>query len=530
MKKFNTTAVCIPAKHYMVDLDTRVAEIKNMVDEGKYFTINRARQYGKTTILNMLKNGIRGEYDVLSLDFQGLSSASYSTENKFCRAFAGLILNCLKFGFLSADDKIYTILKEYSQEKENQTDLNELFCILRKWCKISEKGLVLIIDEVDSAANNQIFLDFLAQLRDGYILRDTEGVPTFQSVILAGVSDIKHLKSQVRDDGLRRVNSPWNVAADFNVDMSFHAEDIKSMLIAYEMDHSTGMDIDEIALEIEGYTGGYPFLVSRICQLIDERMVPDKFKNLSSAWTKNGIDEAVKMILMEDNTLFDSLMGKLTNFPSLKEKLRRLLMRGEPVDYLPDDEEQKQLRMYGFIRRKNNAVAIDNRIFETRLYNMFLGEAKSDDSFRSAGGLDKNIFIRDGVLNMPLILERFIATYHQVFGELTDKFKEKDGRELFLLYLKPIINGTGNYYIEAQTRTQTRMDVVVDYLGKQYVVELKIWRGESYNKEGEKQIRGYLNYFGLDVGYMLSFNFNKKKEVGVKRVQFQDKVVFEGML
>ena len=66
----------------------------------------------------------------------------------------------------------------------------------------------------------------------------------------------------------------------------------------------------------------------------------------------------------------------------------------------------------------------------------------------------------------------------------------------FLLYLKPIINGTGNYYIEAQTRDQTRTDVIVDYLGQQYIIELKIWRGERYNADGEKQIINYLNITG----------------------------------
>ena len=131
---------------------------------------------------------------------------------------------------------------------------------------------------------------------------------------------------------------------------------------------------------------------------------------------------------------------------------------------------------------------------------------------------------------MRLILERFTATYTQVFGPLEERFKEKDGRELFLLYLKPIINGTGNYYIEAQTRNQTRTDVVVDFLGQQYVIELKIWRGERYNADGERQISEYLEYFGLDTGYMLSFNFNQKKDPGVKRVQFGEKVLFEGML
>ncbi len=51
MKRFNTTAVCIPSKHYMVDMTDKVMEIKKLVDEGSYFTINRARQYGKTTML-----------------------------------------------------------------------------------------------------------------------------------------------------------------------------------------------------------------------------------------------------------------------------------------------------------------------------------------------------------------------------------------------------------------------------------------------------------------------------------------------
>ena len=36
MKQFNTAAVCVPSRHYMVDISARVAEIKEMVDAGKY--------------------------------------------------------------------------------------------------------------------------------------------------------------------------------------------------------------------------------------------------------------------------------------------------------------------------------------------------------------------------------------------------------------------------------------------------------------------------------------------------------------
>ena len=76
-------------------------------------------------------------------------------------------------------------------------------------------------------------------------------------------------------------------------------------------------------------------------------------------------------------------------------------------------------------------------------------------------------------------------------------FLEEEGRLYYLLYLRPIINGTGNYYIEAQTRDQTQTDIIVDYLGKQYVIELKIWRGDEYNKRGEKQLAEYLDYYHL---------------------------------
>lgn len=67
-------------------------------------------------------------------------------------------------------------------------------------------------------------------------------------------------------------------------------------------------------------------------------------------------------------------MGKLTNYPKLKSKLHRILMMGEVVDYLPYDDPQKQLRMYGFIKEDNGVVKVANRIFETLLYNHFLGE------------------------------------------------------------------------------------------------------------------------------------------------------------
>lgn len=54
MKEFNTTAICIPELHYMVDTTEKIRQIEKLIAHGDYFTINRARQYGKTTTISTL--------------------------------------------------------------------------------------------------------------------------------------------------------------------------------------------------------------------------------------------------------------------------------------------------------------------------------------------------------------------------------------------------------------------------------------------------------------------------------------------
>ena len=72
--------------------------------------------------------------------------------------------------------------------------------------------------------------------------------------------------------------------------------------------------------------------------------------------------------------------------------------------------------------------------------------------------------------------------------------------------------------------------MVIHYLGKEYIVELKIWRGRRYNEDGEKQILEYLDRFGLSTGYMVSFNFNRNKTPGVQRVSIGSRTLFEAVV
>jgi hypothetical protein len=58
-------------------------------------------------------------------------------------------------------------------------------------------------------------------------------------------------------------------------------------------------------------------------------------------------------------------------------------------------------------------------------------------------------------------------------------FLEREGRLLFLAFLKPILNGHGYALKEPQISEEKRLDVFITYHEHRYVVELKLWHGEK---------------------------------------------------
>jgi len=531
-RSFNAAGSCDPQLHYMVDIQSKLEEIRALIDSGAYFTINRARQYGKTTTIKALKKYLAADYVVISLDFQRIGNAGFATEHAFSKAFAEYLFRTVKNRKAPVHGLKVSVLEELVKEvrEDDRFALNDLFPFLNTLCETAEKQVVLIIDEVDSATNNQVFLDFLAQLRSDYL--DREEIFTFQAVILAGVYDVKNIRRKIRTNEEHKVNSPWNIATDFLVNMSFSKDGIAGMLEEYEADHHTGMDVDETAGLLYDYTSGYPFLVSRICKLIDERIAGSEvFPDRKAAWTREGFLEAVKMLQAEKNTLFESLIGKLIDYPELSSTLYSILFAGDRIVYNPDEEWIDVAVMFGFIKNDAGTVVIANRVFETRLYNYFLtkNEAQSSEIFRTASQ-NKLQYIHNGHLDMDLVLDKYTKHFGLIYGDNAEEFDEEEGRRRFLLYLRPIINGTGNYYIEARTRNARRMDVIVDYQGEQFIIELKIWRGNAYNERGEKQLSDYLDYFGLKKGYMLSYNFNQTKETGVREIHIGDRVLVEAVV
>lgn len=494
-REFNITGSCNPALHYMVDNSSRFAAVVEMIDRGRYFTINRARQFGKTTTLMMIWRRMSERYLVIPLSFEGVGEDAFASEAGFVGVFTRQVAGVLQHA--GVDSRLVEIWT-----KGAAASMEDLSGIITSFTQASARPVVLTIDEVDKSSDNQLFLSFLGLLRNKYLARDIAGLgSTFHSVILAGVYDVKNLKLKLRPDDEQKYNSPWNIAADFTVDMTFHPEEIAQMLGDYEADHHTGMDISAVSEEIYRYTNGYPFLVSYICKLIDEQF--------GKNWSAEGILSAVKYIVKGGSTLLDDLSKNLENYPDFREFMYQVCINSESYAFSLLNPMVSMGNMFSYIKDNNGRVAIHNLVFEEALFLYFT----LDYSIRNAARLSpfQLDYVENGHLRLDYAITRFADLMREEYRKGDESFLERHGRLVFLSFLKPIINGSGFYYVEPQTRDNKRMDLIVTYGREEFIVELKIWRGEAYEKSGLEQLSEYLSIRGREEGYLVTFDFSKNR-------------------
>lgn len=275
--------------------------------------------------------------------------------------------------------------------------------------------------------------------------------------------DIKNLKLKIRQDDEKKYNSPWNIAVNFNVDMSFNSDEISTMLKEYSEDKNVTISIKEISEIIYFYTSGYPFLVSRLCQIIDENQL---------LWNEENINRSVKELLQENNTLFDDLVKNIENNNEFKDYIFDLIINGTEKTFNIHNPLINLGVIYGYLKNIDGRVKISNRIFEQMLYNYFSSKLENKTDM-STYNFKENFIIENG-LDFERILLRFQQFIKEQYSSIDSKFIEREGRLLFLAFIKPIINGVGFDFKEVQISEEKRLDIVVSYLSSKYVIELKI--------------------------------------------------------
>jgi hypothetical protein len=508
-RKFNVTGTCFSEDHYMADVSKKWAQTYEMIESGEYFIINRPRQYGKTTTLyNMAERLTQsGKYLVFNMSFEGIGDDIFKLETVFSSGFVRLLA---KYASITAPELEDWLLE--TSPSINSLELLDKF--ITKVVNKTDKKVVVLIDEVDKSSNNQLFISFLAMLRNKYLERKT--FKTFHSVVLAGVHDIKSLKVKIRQGDEQKYNSPWNIATTFTVNMNLQPDEIQPMLADYMQEQGITMDTQLIADRLFYLTSGYPFLVSQLCKIIAEDILT---KTGAKEWTEADVNKAFQLLIRQRGVAnFDTVIKNLREYKDLYNLVYSLIIDGAVVPYNDHDFTTNLGILHGiFGQSESGALIIHNRIYREIIADMMISEWRTGNLINPKHNTDEfdaisQYYLPNKGLDMQKVLENFQIFMKKEYSGKNREFLERDGRLIFLAFLKPILNGAGYDFKEPQISEEKRLDVVITYNQHLYVAELKIWRGPVAHEKGLGQLVDYLDILGLDTGYLLIFDTNKKKK------------------
>jgi AAA-like domain len=515
VKKFNDVGLCFPEDHFMADISAKIDATYKMVEEGAYFIINRPRQYGKTTMLYTIADNLiaSGQYIVFNISFEGLGDRIFLDETMFAPNFVKLLARDMRFYSPQMATEMLSFVPSV-------TNLDELSNFITDFASKIDKKAILLIDEVDKSSNNQLFVSFLAMLRYKYL--DRKKNKTFHSVVLAGVHDVKSLKLKISPNSEQKYNSPWNIATVFEVDLNLNPSEIKPMLDDYVQEW--------FANRLFYFTSGYPYLVSRLCKILDENILP---KKTVKEWTEEDLNKAFSLILKEEhNANFDTLMKNLEHYPELYELVYSLIFDSERKTYSSDNPVVNLGRLHGILAESETGnLVLQNRIYRERIANMMVSKWQTDRTKMSAAASETfdNISqyrLPNNGLDMQKILTKFQAYMREQHNDKDQKLLEREGRLIFLAFLRPILNGSGFDFKEPQISDERRLDVVITYNQFKYIAELKVWYGPVAHEKGLAQLADYLDRQDLDTGYLLIFDPSKKKTWKKDWKDFNGKRIF----
>ncbi|MCP5051527.1 MAG: AAA family ATPase, partial [bacterium] len=253
-------------------------------------------------------------------------------------------------------------------------------------------------------------------------------------------------------------------------------------------------------------TSGYPFLVSYLCKIIDEELMPGK---KTKTWEQGDLDKAIQITLKQNNTNFESLTGKLANNPELYEFVFNIVMNESVFFYNPHNEMIEFGIMHGVLKEENDRVKVHNRLYEQMITNYMASKIKTSDKIRAAS-VTGNYIQSDGSLDIKKVILKFQQFMKEQYSTKDTDFIERNGRLLFLAFLKPIINGNGYDFKEVQVSEEKRLDIVVTYGKWKFIIELKKWYGEKAHQKGLEQLADYLDRQNRETGFLIIFDSRKK--------------------
>jgi AAA+ ATPase superfamily predicted ATPase len=497
-RQFETQGNPIPGQHYLVEnrhvVNQSGTPIRQLVDQGRYFTIFAPRQMGKTTFFVEFARALRQDplYAPILLSFQTVNSFDTADfYGEFQQDFVSQLLQRLKEIKSKKSARVAALsqklhMRNHKGFKKFFTELNAV---------IRRQKIIIFIDEFDGIPEREL-ANFLNTLREMYLAN--KRIPTYalHSISLVGVRNIAQLNISGKI-------SPFNIADQVRIP-PFTLAEIENLYGQYT--EETGQPFTpEACRRIHTETGGQPFLCNRLGQILANEVKPEAIDPIVEA----DVEKALKILHYEDNDHFANIVDKARQY---RNTLARIVLAGN-VNYNPRQKNLAFLEQFGLIKRGPQDVAqAANPIYQRIFLDVFEVE-KAGEYLKPEFALAD--YVRDdGSLDMVTVLNAFATFIKRLGVNLFEAFpgapREVIGQYLLLAYVDLIVaasNGDSN----AEVLTGNGYaDIKLLFRGQKFCLEMKVWQGSAaFEQQDKKQILDYVASEGLAEGYLVYFDNRK---------------------
>ena len=461
--------------------------MKTMIDRGRYFSIFAPRQSGKTTFFKETCRELQKDptYVAIILSFQHYEELD---KTQLYALIEKSLYSQLKNRLEQVGCEKLEAVNRFLDQRHltNHISFVQLFEELNRI--IQFKKIVMFIDEFDGIPLKEL-KNFLTSLRELY--QQYKGVKqkALYSVGLVGIRNIPKLVV----GGV----SPFNIADQVNLP-PFSLKNVRDLYAQYTEETNQPF-MEEAVKKVYEETAGQPWLVNRLGSILTLDIKPGTIEPID----KQDVEKAIQLLLKEKNDHFDNLYEKAKLY---KETFVEIVF--DHIEYNPDDEDQSWLEQYGLVKNIEGYAVVGNNIYKSRYIKTFFKEARAYDD------LSLDIYELPGNrLDMKRILLNFGSYISQIGVNAfytEEKPYEKTGQFLLTAWLYQFVKGGEGDVRDEVLSGLGRMDILLTYKKRKYVIEIKVNRYEDINEildEGLIQLSGkYLATEAADEGYLVVFD------------------------
>ena len=504
MRKFNLEGPVEADRHYCVPPLSRVnlAEILELIDDGRYFVLHAPRQTGKTSTLLALQAllNAEGKYRCLYVNVETGHAAREDTAQAM-QAVLGQVASRSRDTL--RDDFVDRTWSECLQEEGPDAALSET---LVRWSAAHPQPLVLLVDEIDTLVGDTL-ISVLRQLRANYDRRPHQ-FP--QTVILCGVLDVRdHQVFSSREGTHVKGGSAFNIKAESLGLGDFSEVEIRELLAQHTAERGQSFE-PGVVEHIWALTCGQPWLVNALAYEACFRA--ETGRDPSRPIRVEAIDDAREQLIRRRVTHLDQFASALD-----EERVRRVIlpMLGGSANWQYSPCDLEYVRDLGLVAAEG-AVRIANPIYAEVVPRELTSVLES--GLRAQ--VDPSWYVQtDGNLDLEGLLSAFQDYFREHAESWVDRYGHAEaGPQLVLYaYLHRVVNGggrIGHEYAVGRGRTdlliEWRQTVRGQVQTRKYVIECKVRTAgvglERLIREGLEQTSAYMDSCGAEAGHFVIFD------------------------